>query len=89
VTTRLARLAVLAALALVATTGCAISTDQLKTVSAGRTGCAPDQVAISNRAQTGGFFGTGETWNATCNGQVYLCSALAGLREPSCAPAAK
>jgi hypothetical protein len=88
-TTKLVRLAVWAALALVATAGCGISTDELKTVSAGRTGCTPDQVAISNRAQTGGLVGTGETWNATCNGQVYLCSALAGLREPGCAPAAK
>jgi len=89
VTTKLVRPTALAALALVATTGCAISTDQLKTVSAGRTGCTPDQVAITNRAQTGGLVGTGETWNATCNGQVYLCSARVGLRDPSCTPAAK
>jgi hypothetical protein len=88
-TTRIVRPTVLAAFALIATTGCAISIDQLKTVSAGRTGCTPDQVAISNRAQTGGRLGTGETWNATCNGQVYLCSALVGLRETSCMPAAR
>lgn len=84
------RLPVLTAVALVATTGCAaISPDLLKTVSAGHTGCTSDQVVISNRAETGGFLKTGVTWNATCNGQVYLCSALTDLSEASCAPAAK
>lgn len=88
-TAEFVRPTVLAALVLLATTGCGISADRLKTVSAGRTGCTPDQVVISNRAQTGGVVGTGETWNATCSGQIYLCSAFAGLREPSCALAAK
>lgn len=49
--------------------GC-VSIDALKTASAGHTGCAPDQISISNvRGATGGSL-----WNATCNGKTYLCS---------------
>jgi len=64
--------------------------DDLKTISAGHTGCTPDQIAISNDATKN--FGTDETWNATCSGKVYLCSgASTGYKAPmqySCAPVA-
>jgi hypothetical protein len=86
--TNLLRPTVLAALVLVATTGCRVSTEGLKTLSAGHTGCSPDQITISNRTETGGFLKTGQMWNATCNGKVYLCSGVPE-REFSCAPVAK
>jgi hypothetical protein len=45
--------------------------NQLKVRSAGFTGCAVDANAITN--VTGNADGSG-TWNATCQGKVYLCS---------------
>ena len=62
--------------------------NQLKIISAGHTGCAPEQLSISNfHADT---FGGGEVWNATCNEKVYLCSGVAGKGsgDYSCAPVA-
>lgn len=44
---------------------------QLKIRSAGFTGCAPDDNAITN--VNGNMDGSG-TWNATCKDKVYLCS---------------
>jgi hypothetical protein len=79
------RVAVISA-ALLGTTACVPNVDLLKTVSAGHTGCAPEQLAISNiRQSTGGLL-----WNATCNGKTYLCSDVAAGKtsaEYSCAPA--
>jgi len=67
--------------------GCtAMVVNQLKTVSAGHTGCAPDDNVITNiKAGADG----GGTWNATCNGKVYLCSGVgSGHAESfSCAAA--
>jgi hypothetical protein len=61
----------------------------LKLGSAGHTGCLPDDNAISNVALNPNGSGT---WNATCKGKVYLCSAVA-LRGDSqsigCAPVAQ
>ena len=71
---------------LVTMTGCAVSTDQLRAVSAGYTGCTPDQITISNRAHVG-TLGTAETWSATCQGKVYVCSGFDRAGEYSCAPA--
>jgi hypothetical protein len=65
---------------------CVSVTDQLKTASAGHTGCAPEQLTISNLRSAGG----GLLWNATCNGKTYLCSEVASGKssaEYSCAPA--
>jgi hypothetical protein len=56
-------------LALLGVTGC-VSTSQLKLISAGHTGCAPEQLTISN------VQGLGAMWNATCNGKTYLCSGV-------------
>ena len=74
---------------LVATTACqTMITDQLKAVSAGHTGCTPDQLTISNHQ----YNMYGETWNATCNGKVYLCSGVASGKSSedfSCAPVPK
>ena len=56
----------------------------LKYVSAGHTGCLPDENELSN--VNGNLDGSG-TWNVTCKGKVYLCSASGGQSESySCAP---
>lgn len=71
---------------LLGVTACVSATDQLKTISAGHTGCAPEQLTISNIRSTPG----GNLWNATCNGKTYLCSAVRtgnSSDEYSCAPA--
>ena len=82
---------VLWGLAAVTTSACqTIIMDQLKTVSAGHTGCTPENITISNRRTT--MMGNNETWNATCNGKVYLCSGVATGKSSadfSCAPAAE
>jgi hypothetical protein len=65
---------------------CVSFTDTLKTATAGHTGCAPEQLTISNLRTSGGGF----LWNATCNGKVYLCSQVSTGKsdaEYSCAPA--
>lgn len=61
---------------------------RLQAASAGHTGCMPVDNAISND----GMVTAGEVWNATCNGKVYLCSAVTFLGNSasvSCAPAVK
>jgi hypothetical protein len=63
---------------------------QLKIVSAGHTGCLPDDNEISNMRLSGDGSGT---WNATCKGKVYLCSAAGSAgriaESFSCAPVAQ
>jgi hypothetical protein len=62
---------------------------QLKIVSAGHTGCLPDDNELSNISMSANGSGL---WNATCKGKVYLCSAVgsAGSYSESyaCAPVA-
>jgi hypothetical protein len=76
-------------------TGCAsvansaLVVKHLKIVSAGHTGCLPDENEISNVKSDPDGSGT---WNATCNGRVYLCSAVASVGNSesyNCAPVAK
>jgi hypothetical protein len=62
---------------------------QLKIVSAGHTGCLPDENEISNVNASPDGSGT---WNATCKDKIYLCSAVASVGNSesySCAPVAK
>lgn len=66
-----------------ATTGCVsanspIVQQKLKTVSAGYTGCMPDENILSNVAPKADGSGT---WNATCKGKTYLCSAVATVNK--------
>jgi hypothetical protein len=66
----------------------AIESD-LQLASAGHTGCLPRDNEISNSSVSLG--GTG-TWNATCKGRIYLCSAVSSGNQAfefSCAPAAQ
>jgi hypothetical protein len=66
----------------------AIQSD-LQLASAGHTGCLPGDNEISNSNVS--LSGTG-TWNATCKGRIYLCSAVSSgsqAYEYSCAPAAQ
>jgi len=64
-------------LAVMVTSGCAALANspmvikQLQTRSAGFTGCAPDSNVIT---QVDGKADGSGTWNATCQGKVYLCS---------------
>lgn len=75
-----------------ATSGCISAnspmvTNKLKTVSAGHTGCEPGAIEITNVKAA--FDGSG-TWNATCAGKTYLCSASGSVGHSesySCAPA--
>ena len=47
--------------------------NDLQLASAGHTGCLPSENEISNsNVQLGGI----GTWNASCKGRVYLCSAV-------------
>jgi hypothetical protein len=61
--------------------------DQLRWISAGHTGCLPDDNVISNSVTDG----SRGSWNATCKGKTYLCSAVsAGSSSAfSCAPVAQ
>jgi hypothetical protein len=61
----------------------------LQLVSAGHTGCLPDDNEISNVHASRDGSGT---WNATCKGKSYLCSAfraVGGSQSYSCAPVAQ
>jgi hypothetical protein len=61
----------------------------LQMVSAGHTGCLPDDNQISNTSMN--LDGSG-TWNATCKEKVYLCSAFQDINKSesySCAPVAQ
>jgi hypothetical protein len=77
-----------------ATSGCVsvnspIVQEKLKTVSAGYTGCTPDENVLSNVAAK--YDGSG-TWNATCRGKTYLCSAVGNFDKSEsfhCAPIAQ
>jgi hypothetical protein len=90
------RVAIAAMVSLVVTAGCVpiaanspIVTSRLQMVSAGHTGCLPGENAISNVAANPDGSGT---WNATCLGKIYLCSAVAAVNQSesySCAPVAK
>jgi hypothetical protein len=73
-TKNIVRSLVFASLAPVAMTACQDTwlVNQLKAASAGHTGCAPEQMTISNVRVVGGD----RLWNATCNGKTYLCSQV-------------
>jgi hypothetical protein len=63
--------------------------DRLKVISAGHTGCAPDENLLSNVVAHSDGSGI---WNATCKGKMYLCTAVVsdGHSESiSCAPVAQ
>jgi len=60
----------------------------LQIVSAGYTGCLPQDNALSNV----NIIGAKGTWNASCLGKTYLCSEIDYLLKSmsySCAPVAK
>src|SRR5580658_10480037 len=50
--------------------------EKLKTVSAGYTGCVTDDNVLSNIAAKPDGSGT---WNVTCKGKTYLCSAVSTI----------
>ena len=91
-----ARVAAIALIGCAAVSGCVTQlahsgfiTSHLQMVSAGHTGCLPQENEISNVAMN--LDGSG-TWNATCKAKVFLCSAVGsngGSESFSCAPVAK
>jgi hypothetical protein len=62
-----------------------IVTGRLQMISAGYTGCQPEDNLISN---TVGHLNGSQLWNATCKGKVYLCSGV-DTAAHSCAPVAQ
>jgi len=75
-------------LALISLCGCvSMVTPKLQNVSAGYTGCLPDENQITNVNLNLGV----TTWNTTCKGKTYLCSAVGNSPESTtehCAPVA-
>ena len=65
-----------------------IITEHLQTISAGHTGCLPQDNDIT--VITMGGDGSG-VWTAVCMGKRYLCSSAGGTNGSSysCAPAVK
>lgn len=57
-------------------------------ISAGHTGCLPEENVISNAKLSTNGSGT---WNATCRGKTYLCSTYVSGNTDiySCAPVAQ
>jgi hypothetical protein len=47
--------------------------DKLKLVSAGYTGCVPEENVLTNVSAQ--FDGSGR-WNASCKGQTWLCTSV-------------
>jgi hypothetical protein len=73
-------LLVLAAILLSGLSGCAASNAQLKSVSSGHVGCAPDEIAIEN-------YNLGvstSSWTALCKGKAFFCSGSDMLKGVSC-----
>ncbi len=71
-------------------TGCSVSSPlvqaRLKLISAGHTGCLPDDNEITNVSSKADGSGI---WNATCKGRTYLCTAVGSVGNSesfSCAP---
>jgi len=63
--------------------------DKLKMVSAGYTGCMPEENVLTNVAPKPDGSGT---WNATCKGKTYLCSTISTTSSSQsyhCAPVAQ
>jgi hypothetical protein len=85
----------LLAIALASIGGCVSASsplvqEHLKIVSAGHTGCMPDDNVISNVVMLD--LAGNATWNATCKGKVYLCTAAGSVGNSesySCAPVAQ
>jgi hypothetical protein len=89
------RIRLILSLSVLVVCGCKIdiqsqnTADKLRVVSAGYTGCKPEDNQISNVTDQKAN-GPG-TWNATCGGRTYLCSIsnIYGVSGPrSCALAA-
>lgn len=89
------RIVVAAAIAITSSACISLSADsplvqaKLRTVSAGYTGCNPDENVLTNVAAKADGSGT---WNATCKGKTYLCSAVGTVNNSEsfhCAPVAQ
>jgi hypothetical protein len=51
------------------------SPETLKVITAGRTGCQPEQITVSNDRINIHL----RSWNAECGGRRYVCSGGAGV----------
>lgn len=71
----------MAAILALGLTACAASNAQLRSVSSGHVGCAPDDITIEN-------YNLGvstSSWTAQCKGKAYYCSGSDMLKGVSCA----
>lgn len=62
--------AILVSAAIVALSGCAVAQGALKNFSAGRIGCTPDQISVSNYSESYETY----SWVAECQGKKFICS---------------
>jgi hypothetical protein len=71
------------AVLLAALAGCGVPTEEFQQITAGRIGCPPQSIAISNQ-QIGA---STASWTATCQGKTYMCSGKDVLHEVACTAA--
>lgn len=71
----------LGATAVLALGGCAASSGELQSITAGKTGCPASSITISDTKVTAST----QSWTATCQGKTYQCSGDDMLRGTSCA----
>lgn len=57
--------------------GCAVSPSVIKELSAGKTGCTPDEITVSHYSEDRPYY----SWIAECHGKKYVCSKTRGDSE--------
>lgn len=66
--------AILLAVGVVVPSGCAVSQGALKNFSAGKVGCTPDKISVSNYSESDSIY----SWFAECQGKKFVCSKQRG-----------
>jgi hypothetical protein len=66
--------AILVSAAIVVLSGCAVSQGALKNFSAGKIGCTPDKISVSNYSESDEIY----SWVAECQSKKFVCSKQRG-----------